>query len=156
LLFWSASVGYQRACLQAGCHWNKFGMNVYLDVKKALQCCLLFQSWSVLDLGELRNSHWVLWCCKVWDTELTITNLVLDVWVIMQNPLTWFLSLNRSSSLQAQWSVIATYDGITHYIIDYIYPQGLGALKTVSLFWIFFLNLIVPFVPRDVFCHHFW
>ena len=63
-------------------------------------------------------------------TELKITSLILDLWVIMQSPLTWFLSLNRSSSLQAQWSVIATYDGITQCIIDYIYPQGLGALKT--------------------------
>jgi hypothetical protein len=89
-------------------------------------------------------------------TELKITNLMLDMWVIMHNPLTLFLSLNRFNSLQAQWSVVAIYGGITQYIIDYIYPQGLGALKTVSLFWIFFLYLIVPFVPRDVFCHHFW
>jgi len=89
-------------------------------------------------------------------TELIITNLMLDVWVIIENPLVWPLSLNRCSSLQVHWSVIATYDGVTQHIIDYIYPQGLGALKTVSLFWIFFLPLIMPFVPRDIFCHHFW
>jgi hypothetical protein len=44
-------------------------------------------------------------------TELKITNLMLDVWVIMQNPLMWILSI-RCNSLQAHWSVIATYDGI--------------------------------------------
>ena len=88
-------------------------------------------------------------------TELKMTNLMLDVWVKMQNPLAWFLSLNRCNSLQAQWSVIAACDGITEYIIDYIYPQGLGVLKTVPLFWMFFLHLIMPFAPRGVFCHHF-
>jgi hypothetical protein len=74
-------------------------------------------------------------------TELKITNLMLGVWVIMQNPLARFLSLNRCNSLQAQWRVITTHDGITQHIIDYIYPQGFGALKTVSLFWIFFPSL---------------
>ena len=51
-------------------------------------------------------------------TELKITNLMLDVWVKCRS-IDVFLSLNRCSSLQAHWSVIATYGGITQHIFTH-------------------------------------